>query len=290
MTVRFLADDRPLVQDTNMTIDSKHSSEALASTTCRENFFKEIDIEFLIHELKDPISIVETGAQMLLRKQERFGPLTERQTKTINRIVRNAVKARQMLYSLLEVGRAETGSFSCGQFSPALAGYEVMLECLELQAPNTADKVRNIQQREAALEHLKKSGIHFITAPEFANLTVHQDETKFRQIACNLIKNALHYRTERLELRLNVENKAFVMDVIDDGPGVPDKYQEAIFKRYTQAAECRVSIRNGHGLGLAGARTLARSLGGDIHLSSRKNKGTTFRLTMPLKFVDADQP
>ena len=86
-------------------MDSNHPSGAPEPGTCRENFFKEIDIEFLIHELKDPISIMETGAQMLLKKQERFGPLTERQTKTINRILRNAAKARQMLYSLLEVGQ-----------------------------------------------------------------------------------------------------------------------------------------------------------------------------------------
>jgi signal transduction histidine kinase len=229
---------------------------------------------------------VETGAQMLLKKQERFGPLTERQTKTVNRIVRNAAKARQMLYSLLEVGRAETGSFSCDRFNPALAGYEVLLECLELQAPDTVDKVRDIQQQEAALAYLNTKGIYFTTEPELTNLVMLQDEIKFRQIACNLIKNALHYRSERLELQMNMENDTFVLDVIDDGPGVPDKYQEAIFKRYTQTAECRLNIRNGHGLGLAGARTLARSLGGDIHVFSRKNEGATFRLTMPLRFAD----
>jgi signal transduction histidine kinase len=269
-----------------MTADSNHSSGRPGPDPCREDFFKELEIEFLIHELKDPISIVETGAQMLLKKQDRFGPLTERQTKTVNRIVRNAAKARQMLYSLLEVGRAETGSFSCARFNPAHTGYEVLLECLEMQAPETADKVRNMQERKTALEHLKASGIFYKTAPECASLMVLQDETKFRQIAGNLIKNALHYRAKLLEVRLDVENDVFVMDVIDDGPGIPEKYQEAIFKRYAQAAECRLNIRNGHGLGLAGARTLARSLGGDIHVFSRKNEGTTFHLMIPLRFAD----
>ena len=272
-----------------MTVDDKYSSGANNPVTYRENFFKEIEIEFLIHELKDPISIVETGAQMLLKKQERFGPLTERQIKTINRIIRNATKARQMLYSLLEVGRSETGSFSCSQFTPFLVGYEVLLECLDLHAPATADKVRNIHQREAAMEYLKRNGILFTTVPDAEDLQVLQDETKFRQIAGNLIKNGLHYRTEKLELRLDVENDIFVLEVIDDGPGIPDKYQEAIFRRYAQAAECAQIARKGHGLGLAGARMLARSLGGEIHVSSRENKGTTFRLTMPLRFADAKE-
>jgi len=264
-----------------MTADTKHPSGPPESETCREDFFKEIEIEFLIHELKDPISIVETGAQMLLKKQERFGPLTERQTKTVNRIIRNAAKAHQMLYGLLEVGRAESGNFTCMPFAPAVAGYEVLLECLDLHTPETADKVRQIQQKDAALEYLKQSGILFTTAPAVTDLQMHQDETKYRQIVGNLIKNALHYRTQQLELRLDVENDIFVMEIIDDGPGIPEKYQESIFKRYTQAAECRLNARNGHGLGLAGARTLARALGGDIDLFSRKNEGTTFRLIMP---------
>lgn len=273
-----------------MTVDSKRPSETNDPAACREDFFKELEIEFLIHELKDPISIVETGAKMLIIKQERFGPLTERQTKTVNRIIRNAAKARHMLYSLLEVGRAETGSFQCAQFAPFVAGYEVLLECLDLHTPETADQARHFQPREAALEYLENSGFIVTAAPAAVDLKVHQDETKFRQIVGNLIKNALHYRAERLELRLDVGNDLFVMEIIDDGPGIPDKYQELIFRRYAQAAGCRQNARNGHGLGLAGARTLARSLGGDITVSSRKNEGATFRLSMPLEFKEEINP
>ena len=80
------------------------------------------------------------------------------------------------------------------------------------------------------------------------------------------------------------------MEIIDDGPGIPDKYQELIFRRYAQAAECSQNARNGHGLGLAGARTLARSLGGDITVSSRKNQGAAFRLSMPLGFKEEVNP
>ena len=82
-----------------------------------EEFFKNLDIEFLIHELKDPIAVIETGARTLLEKQDKFGSLSTRQEKTMNRIIRNAGKAREMLYSLLEVGRSEAGSFTCNQFN-----------------------------------------------------------------------------------------------------------------------------------------------------------------------------
>ena len=155
------------------------------------------------------------------------------------------------------------------------------------EAGITAELVRSIQQHEAALEQLEKCGIFFRAAPAVENLQLLQDETKFRQIAGNLIKNGLHYRAKQLELLLDVQNDVFVMEVVDDGPGIPDKYQESIFRRYTQAKACGEITRNGHGLGLAGARTLAQLLGGDIDVSSRKNAGTTFRLTMPVRFADA---
>jgi hypothetical protein len=66
-------------------------------------FFREIEIEFLIHELKDPISVIETGVRMLLERRERHGPLSLRQEKTLKRVLRNAQKARNMMYGLLEI-------------------------------------------------------------------------------------------------------------------------------------------------------------------------------------------
>jgi two-component system OmpR family sensor kinase len=66
-------------------------------------FFREIEIEFLIHELKDPISVIETGVRMLLERKETHGPLSMRQEKTLKRVLRNAQKARNMMYGLLEL-------------------------------------------------------------------------------------------------------------------------------------------------------------------------------------------
>ena len=44
-----------------------------------ERFFREVDIEFLVHELKDPVAIIETGLRTLLERQEKYGPLTDKQ-------------------------------------------------------------------------------------------------------------------------------------------------------------------------------------------------------------------
>jgi signal transduction histidine kinase len=76
-----------------------------------EQFFREIEIEFLVHELKDPIAIIETGLRTLLERQDKFGTLSPRQENTLKRTLRNSKKARELLHNLLEIGRSESGCF-----------------------------------------------------------------------------------------------------------------------------------------------------------------------------------
>ena len=77
---------------------------------------------------------------------------------------------------------------------------------------------------------------------------------------------------------------ALCVEVSDDGPGVDAGDRETIFMRYTQLNACVLLSRTGHGLGLAGARILARRLGGDITVNSAGGAGTVFSLTLPLVF------
>jgi signal transduction histidine kinase len=83
---------------------------------------------------------------------------------------------------------------------------------------------------------------------------------------------------------MNLENELFWVEVIDDGDGIDDAYHEAIFQCYTRGEACSLPQVRGHGLGLAGARIMARHLGGDIYLWSRKGVGSRFRLTLPKEF------
>ena len=251
-----------------------------------ESFFKDLEIEFLIHELKDPISIIETGARTLIEKQSRFGTLVPRQEKTLKRIVRNAQKAREMLYSLLEIGRSEAGSFICNQFMPDYVSYTVLVSCLELQTPPIAEALKDYTEKSQVLEFLSSQGIFFDVQPGVEGLQMQQDETKFRQIVGNLIKNALHFRHKRLQVVLSRKDDNLRVDIVDDGPGIPPEFHQSIFRRYAQVKECTLTTRSGHGLGLAGARIIARCLGGDIDIVSKMGEGTAFRLTLPIAFQE----
>jgi len=246
-----------------------------------KSFFREIQIEFLIHELKGPMSVIETGLRMLLEKKKTYGPLSAKQEKTLRRTLRNAEKTRQMLGDLLEIGRSEAGCFLCSRFQPAKAVYDVLFETLEL-APGA--HLRDLWEMGRLPESLPRFGIHLNIAPEAAALEIEQDETKFRQIFGNLVKNALHHRKERIDIDINQSDNHIQIDVSDDGPGIKPEHHDLVFQRYAQVKECSLPInREGHGLGLAGAFILARCLGGNIELKSKRGRGARFRLILPIR-------
>ena len=251
----------------------------------KETFFQDLDVEFLIHELKDPIAVIETGARTLLEKQNKLGTLSPRQEKTVKRVIRNVRKAREMLYSLLEVGRSEAGSFACDRFNPVETIFDVLTNCLEIQDPELSEKIQQIPDLTQALAHLNTCGISLSASPDLFQMDMHQDEAKYRQIIGNLIKNALHFRRNHIDIEMLMDKEVLFIAVIDDGPGVEPGQCESIFQRYSQANECAITTRQGHGLGLAGARIMARCMGGDIELTCNNEEGTVFKLTMPMIFV-----
>jgi len=247
------------------------------------NFFREVQVEFLIHELKDPISVIETGVKTLLARREKYGPLSAAQEKTLNRVLRNSKKAWGMLNNLLEIGRSQAGCFITCRFQPAQATFEALLDALETKAAALAEQMSQFTEQHQILQYLDSCGISLQIGPQVAGVEMNQDETKFRQIVGNLIKNALHYRRDHLEIKLSLENECLCIDVCDDGPGIGPEHHQAIFRRYTQLNQCEAAVRQGHGLGLAGALIMAKNLGGDIELKSVKGKGATFRLTLPIE-------
>ena len=247
-----------------------------------EKFFRDIEIEFLIHELKDPISVIETGIRSIMERQEKFGPLTSKQERILKRTLRNSRKARDMLHGLLEIGRSESGCFICCRFEPARSAYDTLLNSLETGKARLYEQCRPSQGKHELCRFLAEHGIIFEIMPQTAEIEILQDEVKFKQIVGNLYKNALQYYKNRMEIHVSSDEEMLYVEVADDGPGIGWADQEHIFRRYTQANACSLTPRKGHGLGLAGARIMARCLGGDIDLIRHKGKGAIFKLSLPL--------
>jgi signal transduction histidine kinase len=270
-----------------MNEQNEHKDDIQSAGGKAEQFFREIEIEFLVHELKDPIAIIETGLRTLLERQDKFGVLSARQESTLKRTLRNSKKARELLHNLLEIGRSESGCFIGERFQPAESAFQALKDALETNAWNVFEKLGAYDDQTTALEYLATSGIFFQVAPAVHGLEIFQDEVKFRQIVGNLIKNALHHRKKRVDIRLELDGEDLAIAITDDGPGIEPENHEMVFRRYAQVKECSIVPRKGHGLGLAGANIISRCLGGSLKLRSEKGKGATFRLKIPIRLADA---
>ncbi|MBX3429828.1 MAG: HAMP domain-containing protein [Hyphomonadaceae bacterium] len=93
----------------------------------------------------------------------------------------------------------------------------------------------------------------------------------------NLIENALKYGSAA-RIKLRSEEGAVVVDVEDDGPGIPEDQRESVFEAFVRLNE---EGTRGAGLGLAAARSIARAHGGDIAISDAES-GALIRVTLPL--------
>ena len=250
--------------------------------TIPDDFFREIDIEFLIHELKDPIAVIETGVRALLEKQDKFGDLSSRQERTLKRAMRNCAKARGMLHGLLEVGRTEHKQLAGSRFKPAGILPDLMAEALEAMSGKFSETLSGLKEGQDIVPVLSAAGFDFTTADRACEAEAFQDERKFRQIVGNLIKNAIHHRKREVRIHLDIDNDWLCLEVADDGPGIAPEHHGLVFQRYAQVNDCHKVSRRGHGLGLAGAYIIARHLGGDIKIRSERGKGAAFDLYLPM--------
>jgi len=106
------------------------------------------------------------------------------------------------------------------------------------------------------------------------------DPGRVRQIVRNLITNAGRYGGDRIEIRLKACDEGVVLDVADNGPGVPSSEEEKIFEPYYRAHQSAGTQPAALGIGLSVARHLARLMEGD--LSYRREAGwSVFSLALP---------
>ena len=112
-----------------------------------------------------------------------------------------------------------------------------------------------------------------------AELAVHGERRGVMQILVNLLGNAVRHSPEAatVTLELSTADKTGQASIIDQGKGIATDDQERIFEKFE-----RLEDGGGAGLGLAIARRLARSMGGEISLVSAPGEGARFTLSLPL--------
>jgi len=108
------------------------------------------------------------------------------------------------------------------------------------------------------------------------DLVVEADRDQLYRVFLNLARNAIEAGAHRLRFSALRESAAIAIELADDGPGLPPKARENLFRPFFGSAR-----PGGSGLGLAIARELVRAHGGELSLASSTGAGTVFRLTLP---------
>ena len=102
----------------------------------------------------------------------------------------------------------------------------------------------------------------------------------FRRLLFNLVANAARHG-DRIAISANHETRWLVVHVDDDGPGIPPRLREEVFKPFVRLDEARNQDEGGSGLGLAIASDFARSHGGDITLGDSPLGGLRATVRLP---------
>ncbi|MCL6441967.1 MAG: cell wall metabolism sensor histidine kinase WalK [Alicyclobacillus sp.] len=100
----------------------------------------------------------------------------------------------------------------------------------------------------------------------------------------NILGNALKYTPAggRVIVSVGRQRRSLLIQVQDNGPGIPEKDLPHVFERFYRVDKARSRRMGGSGLGLALAREIAQLHGGDIAIDSQLGKGTTVYLTLPV--------
>jgi signal transduction histidine kinase len=141
-------------------------------------------------------------------------------------------------------------------------------------APSRFQLAALVDEVGASLELSDEGPVVVCTIP--AELTAEADRDQLYRVLSNLARNAVEAGAHILRFTAMRENGLIAIEIGDDGPGLPPKARENLFRPFFGSAR-----PGGSGLGLAIARELMRAHGGELALVASTGNGTVFRLTLP---------
>ncbi|HSL91085.1 MAG TPA: ATP-binding protein, partial [Candidatus Limnocylindrales bacterium] len=175
----------------------------------------------------------------------------------------NALRMDRLIEDLLELSRAESGR------SP--------MDIEKIPLPTFLDHVAALHR--PAAEHAGKT-----LTVHGEDVTLSADVRKLTLAVSNLLDNAVKYGREggRITLSGRMLEGACLLEVADDGPGIPPAHLPRIFERFYRVDQGRSRDLGGTGLGLSIAKHIVESHRGTIRVESRLGVGTRFLIRIPV--------
>ncbi len=218
-------------------------------------------ISHVSYELRTPLNSILGFAQLLATPA--FGPLADKQREYVNDILASGLTLRALIDDILDLTTLDAGTFELN-LSPVS-----VREVIDAAANGVRERLR---QNDMSLDIAIEPGIDQFVA----------DGARVTQILYNLLSNAIGFSPAcgRIALNCRRENSFVAFSVEDQGVGIPEDYQQAVFDRFESRPHG--SRHRGTGLGLSIVKSLAELHGGTVSLASEPGKGTRVKVLLPL--------
>jgi two-component system, OmpR family, sensor kinase len=217
------------------------------------------------HELRTPLTILQLELEGIAQNN-RLNPALSEQ---IGSALEETHRMSHIVESLLAISRLDAGEVKMDKTS---------LDLGELAA-SIADQMRLLAEEKSIR----------LTCKSADEVCVEGDRSRLQQVIVNLVANAIKYTQEggTVEVRVRRKGDTAVLEVSDNGPGIPADALAHIFERFYRADKARSRNSGGAGLGLAIVKAICAAHGADVYVSSQEGKGSTFSVALPLLPVTA---
>lgn len=219
----------------------------------------------LVHDMKAPLTFMIGSLQML--QEEKDGPLNQEQEELVSLVLRGCNRLEGMITNILDINRLEEGKL------------EFKLEPVDL--------VRLIRGKEPIWRHSIESQSKSLEISFGCSTpSLITDRHVLERVLENLVSNAIkHTHPHRGKIRVNVkdwaEPQGLLVQVCDNGEGIPLAYRDKIFDKYTTAKQQELGMKSDTGLGLTFCKMATTALGGDIWLEDGQEAGACFSFYLP---------
>ncbi|MET0627817.1 MAG: ATP-binding protein [Acidimicrobiia bacterium] len=208
------------------------------------------------HELRTPITALQVVLENLV------DGVTEPDQETFATMLAQVERLGRLVKQLLDLSRLESGA---------------------VPLDRTAFRVEPMLEHAVREQHLHAPEIPVQVSVDAHDLTADGDPERVHQVVANLLENAMRHtpRGGIVEVRAHRNGNGVVIEVLDEGPGIPEAEQARVFERFYRADTARASSDGGAGLGLAIAQWIVDLHGGDIRPERREPHGCRMVVTLP---------
>jgi signal transduction histidine kinase len=217
-------------------------------------------ISMMSHDLKTPIARIQGMTEVILKDEV---SLSNTQREAVDTIKGSSDDLLKFINSILQYGRIESQGVH-----------------LHKQSKDINQLLQDVIRKHEFLAKVKKIKISTKLEPMFP---VQLDVDLMKQVLSNLVENAIKYSTEEstVTIKSSEEGNKVVVEVIDNGMGIPAEDLPNIFMKFYRSQNVKTSTIKGTGLGLYLAQYFAGLHGGEITVTSELGKGSTFKVTLP---------